>query len=111
MYSTATRRQFLDLIKNSQKLPGKPKIIHVKTVEDAEKAGSPYYVVGTVPDFEAETQAEKDVVAMLNVSLSKAEQKGILFDLCFKPRRTRMIKAGSKLGWRTVEGIHVTAIK
>ncbi|SPO04408.1 probable shikimate 5-dehydrogenase [Cephalotrichum gorgonifer] len=99
-------QEVVDLIADSEKVSGGPRLIHVKSVEEAQRAGSPYYVLGTVPDMEPVSQVEKDVVAMLDVFLSKPE-KGILLDLCFKPRITRMMKAGARSGWKCVEGIHV----
>jgi quinate dehydrogenase len=32
---------------------------------------------------------------------------GVLLDICFKLRRTRMIKLAESLGWPCVEGTHV----
>ncbi|QGI75163.1 hypothetical protein CEK25_000069 [Fusarium fujikuroi] len=94
-----------DLIKDSQKLSPVPTIIHVKEGE-AQKLETPYYVVGTVPDFEPQTPDELAVRANLEEFLSRPE-KGVLLDMCFKPRRTRMIKLAEQKGWPTVEGTHV----
>jgi quinate dehydrogenase len=99
-------QEVADLIRDTQKLARVPTIIHVKTLEQAKELASPYYVVGTVPDFEPKTEAEITVVAVLESFLSRAE-KGVLLDMCFKPRRTRMIKLGEKLGWPCVEGTHI----
>lgn len=38
--------------------------------------------------------------------MSRSE-KGVLLDMCFKPRRTRTIKLAEGNGWLTVEGTHV----
>lgn len=94
-----------NLIADSKKIAGNPRVIHIETVEEAKKAEDAYYILGTVPDIEPETPAEKEVVAMLDVFLAK--DKGVLCDLCFKPRITRMMKAGERSGWECVEGIHV----
>lgn len=94
-----------DLIADSRKIVGDPRVIHIRTMEEAERADVPYYILGTVPDMEPESQAEKNVVAMLDVFLAK--EKGVLLDLCFKPRMTSMMKAGERNGWVCVEGIHV----
>lgn len=95
-----------NLINDSRRLPIIPKIIHVKTLSEAEKLPTPYYIVGTVPDFEPSTESELAVASVLKHFLSRSE-KGVLLDMCFKPRRTRMIKLAEQLGWPCVEGTHV----
>jgi quinate dehydrogenase len=94
------------LVADTQKITPTPKIIHLKSLEEASSLDTPYYIVGTVPDFEPQTVAEKDVAAILKHFLSR-DTKGVLLDMCFKPRRTRMIKLAEELGWPTVEGTHV----
>ncbi|KAH7217780.1 hypothetical protein DER44DRAFT_754866 [Fusarium oxysporum] len=94
-----------DLMRDSQKLSPVPTILHVKEGE-AQKLETPYYVVGTVPDFEPKTQDELAVRANLEEFLSRPE-KGVLLDMCFKPRRTRMIKLAEQKDWPTVEGTHI----
>lgn len=99
-------REVESLIHDSRRLPTIPNIIHVKTVNDAEKLPTPYYVVGTVPDLEPSTGSELAVASVLKHFLSRSE-KGVLLDMCFKPRRTRMIKLAEQLDWPCVEGTHV----
>ncbi|CAG7995088.1 unnamed protein product [Penicillium olsonii] len=99
-------QEVIDLIRDTQKLTPAPTIIHVKTLEQAKELPSPYYVVGTVPDFEPVTKTEVTVAAVLESFLSRPE-KGVLLDMCFKPRRTRMIKLGESLAWPCVEGTHI----
>ncbi|CAI6299783.1 unnamed protein product [Periconia digitata] len=94
------------LVRDTQKITPTPKIVHVKSMEQASSLDTPYYIVGTVPDFEPQTEAEKNVAAILRHFLSQSP-KGVLLDMCFKPRRTRMIKLAEELGWPTVEGTHV----
>ncbi|KAF5664994.1 shikimate dehydrogenase [Fusarium heterosporum] len=94
-----------DLVRDSQKLSPVPKIVHVKE-GDAQSLETPYYIVGTVPDFEPQTAEELAVRASLDEFLSRPE-KGVLLDMCFKPRRTRMIKLAEEKGWPTVEGTHI----
>ncbi|KAF4947576.1 hypothetical protein FGADI_10307 [Fusarium gaditjirri] len=98
-------QEVIDLMRDSQKLSPVPTIIHVKAGE-AQKLETPYYVVGTVPDFEPQTPDELAVRANLEQFLSRPE-KGVLLDMCFKPRRTRMIKLAEQKGWPTVEGTHI----
>ncbi|PVI05545.1 NAD(P)-binding protein [Periconia macrospinosa] len=94
------------LVTDTQKITPTPQIIHIKSLDQASSLDTPYYVVGTVPDFEPQTKAEKDVAEIMEHFLSR-DSKGVLLDMCFKPRRTRMIKLAEKLGWPTVEGTHV----
>jgi quinate dehydrogenase len=94
------------LVADTQRMIPTPKVIHVKSLEQASSLDTPYYIVGTVPDFEPQTDAEKNVAAILKHFISR-DTKGVLLDMCFKPRRTRMIKLAEQLGWPTVEGTHV----
>lgn len=94
-----------DLEKDTQRLLSPPRIIHVKTTQLLELE-TPYYVVGTVPDFEPKTAEEITVRDMLKQFLARPE-KGVLLDMCFKPRRTRMIQLAESLEWSCIEGTHV----
>ena len=98
-------QEVADLVEYS-KNSSSTNIVHVKSLEQAKSLDSPYYIVGTVPDFEPQTEPEKQVAATLKFFLSRPE-KGCLLDMCFKPRRTRMIKLAEELGWPCVEGTHV----
>lgn len=95
-----------DLTRDTSHIEPRPTIVHVKSLEQASSLDTPYYVVGTVPDFPPATEAEKTVAAILEHFLIRSP-KGVLLDMCFKPRRTRMIKLAEQLGWPTVEGTHV----
>lgn len=99
-------REVANLIENSKRLSSPPQIIHIKTLDQAKELPSPYYIVGTVPDLEPRTESELAVASILKQFLS-SPTKGVLLDMCFKPRRTRMIKLAEQLGWPCVEGTHV----
>ncbi|KAK5293095.1 3-dehydroshikimate dehydratase [Cryomyces antarcticus] len=88
--------------------PG-PHLIHIKSVAQTSGLPKPYYIVGTVPDFEPSTPQELEARAILESLLSTrdGEEKGVLLDMCFKPRNTRILKLGKRHGWRTVEGTGV----
>ncbi|GCB23481.1 quinate dehydrogenase [Aspergillus awamori] len=85
------------------------KMIHVDKVEQVagllEKA-APGYMVGTVPDAEPVTAEEKEVHRIVEAFLD-APVKGVLLDMCFKPRQTRFLKMARPRGWATVEGTEV----
>ncbi|KAK2599913.1 hypothetical protein N8I77_011630 [Diaporthe amygdali] len=95
-----------DLSRDTARIEPRPTIIHIKSMEQASGLDTPYYVVGTVPDFPPATEAEKTVAAVLEHFL-KRSPKGVMLDMCFKPRHTRMMKLAEQLGWPTVEGTHV----
>ena len=88
-------------------------IVHVRSVEQARGLESPYYVVGTVPDFEPQTPEERNARDILEIFFANGSQeegdggKGVFLDMCFKPRVTRQIKLAKEYGWRTVEGTEV----
>lgn len=86
-------------------------IVHLDTLGSSRdlvsSRGFPFFVVGTVPDFEPQSEGEIAAAEILKYCLSEAPQKGVLLDMCFKPRRTRMIKLAEQLKWPAVEGIHV----
>jgi quinate dehydrogenase len=81
---------------------------HVTSVEEAERLESPYYVVGTVPDFEPKTEEELNSKKIIQSFLGK-KQKGVLLDMCYKPRNTRILRTAKENGWVTVDGTGVIA--
>lgn len=86
-------------------------LVHLTSINQAKKKmlakGYPYFVVGTVPDFEPQTPVERQVRDILEHTFMQAPEKGILLDMCFKPRQTRTIKLAREHGWQTVEGTGV----
>jgi quinate dehydrogenase len=101
------QQEVVDLIEDVQgmvKAEARPEIVHVQSIEQAQSLPSPYYIVGTVPDFEPSTNEEILARDMLEAFLEKTAAKGILLDMCFKPRVTRNIKLARKHAWQTVDG-------
>lgn len=85
-------------------------IIYLHSVQQARTLDAkPFYIVGTVPDFEPQSSSEVEARNILIDILSTAPAKGVLLDMCFKPRRTRTLKLGEKYGWRTMEGTGIIA--
>ena len=85
-------------------------ITHLRSAQEATNlAEMPYYIVGTVPDFEPQTSTEIEARDILITILSSSREKGVLLDMCFKPRRTRTLKLGEQYGWTTVEGTGIIA--
>lgn len=100
-----------DLVRDARRIVPPPTIVHVKSVEQAAALDTPYYVVACVPDFPPQSEAEHAVSAVLEHFLARGgpgeAKPGVLLDMCFKPRETRIIKMARRLGWPTVEGTHV----
>lgn len=102
-------QEVADLLKDTQAYassPRQPEITHVQSIEQARNLPAPFFVVGTVPDFEAKTQEELLARNILRIFLDM-EEKGVLLDMCFKPRNTRILKMAKESRWRTVEGTGV----
>lgn len=83
-----------------------PHLTHVTSLSQAAGLPAPFYIVGTVPDFEAKTKEEIIARDILWTFLKK-EEKGVLLDMCYTPRNTRILKMGKEEGWVTVDGTGV----
>lgn len=104
-------QEVADLLKDAQAYASdpsarQPRLTHITSVEQAIALPAPCYVVGTVPDFEAITEEEIKARQMLEAFLGK-EEKGVLLDMCFKPRNTRILKLAKANSWSTVDGTGV----
>ncbi|KAF1987020.1 NAD(P)-binding protein [Aulographum hederae CBS 113979] len=90
-------------------------VVHVRKPEEvtATQREGVKYVVVTIPDFAVETEDERVAETVVKAFLDREEagrgedEKGVLLDLCYEPRRTRHIRLGEKYGWKTVEGTEV----
>lgn len=101
-----------DLLEDTKPYGSGLQIIHLRSVEEATSlTGMPYYIVGTVSDFEPQTSAEIEARDILVTILSSSREKGVLLDMCFKPRITRTLKVGEQHGWTMVEGTGIIAIR
>lgn len=84
-------------------------VVHLQSLKEAQQVPqSPFYIVGTVPDFEPQSSEELTARDILDFFL-QSSTTGVLLDMCFKPRRTRILKLGEKRGWNTVEGTMIIA--
>lgn len=61
------------------------------------------YIVGAIPDFPAVTEAEK-AVRQTVVRMLQVADKGVLLDMCYKPRHTTILKLAEQEGWCTIDG-------
>lgn len=85
-----------------------PTITHLRSIDEASRCKTPYYIVGTVPDFEPSSPEEILARDMLQAIL-KAPEKGVLLDMCYKPRETRHIILARADGWETIDGVNIIA--
>ncbi|KIX96425.1 uncharacterized protein Z520_07691 [Fonsecaea multimorphosa CBS 102226] len=83
------------------------KLVHVRSAEHAKALKSPYYVVGTIPNTEPASEKEIEVYKSLELFLYQAIRKGVVLDMCYKPRRTRMLKLAERYGWTTIDGTSI----
>lgn len=82
----------------------KPKMVHVKTPEEANKLEGPVYIVSCVPDFPPSTEVEKAARATLTAFLEKPE-KGQILEMCYNPRIwTDICQLSKDNGWTVIEG-------
>jgi quinate dehydrogenase len=83
-----------------------PNIIHVTSSSQAQSLQQPLYIIGTVPDIEPRTESELTMRKSLEVFLNAGE-RGVLLDMCFKPRETRTLRLGKSKAWKCVEGTEI----
>jgi len=83
-----------------------PKITHITSLGQVDGLATPFYIVGTVPDFEAQSPSEILCRDILKSFLDR-EEKGVLLDMCFKPRNTRILKMARERKWECVDGTGV----
>lgn len=81
-------------------------IIHVTSTSPAQALPRPFYIIGTVPDIEPSTPSELTMRKILEGFLD-GDERGVLLDMCFKPRNTRTLKLGRSKGWPCVEGTEI----
>lgn len=94
------------LLQDAQIYGNKLNMKHVQTLQQARELEAPFYIVGTIPDFEPSTPAEIEVRNIVNHFFAH-KPTGLFLDMCFKPRRTRYIKMAESHGWKTVEGTEI----
>lgn len=85
-----------------------PSIVHITSTAQASALPTPFYIVGTVPDFEPKSPNEILAKELLRAFL-QAPDKGVLLDMCYKPLETRHIKMARENGWRDVNGVNIIA--
>lgn len=67
----------------------------------------PFFVIGTIPDFEPQSQEEKFVRSTIDRALMQS-QKGVVVDMCYSPSvRTYLYALAESEGWKVVSGVDV----
>lgn len=80
-------------------------VIHVTSVEMVDTLAPPFYIVSAVPDAEPRTVEELKVGAILDRFLENGKyQPGVVLDMCYKPRNTRILRRARSRCWKTVDG-------
>lgn len=79
-----------------------PKITHL-TALPPSSLPTPQYIIGTVPDFAPSTPTEIICRDILVTFLDRLD-KGVILDMCFKPRNTRTMKLARERDWECVDG-------
>lgn len=83
------------------------RIEHITSVQQAQSLDTPYYIVGTVPDFPPQSESEKTAFKVFDYFMASAATRGVFLDMCFKPIETRKIMLAKKHGWKTVAGTEI----
>ncbi|KAE9985295.1 Quinate dehydrogenase [Venturia inaequalis] len=79
-------------------------LIHVETLEEAEKLAGPGAIVSCVPDFPPKTEKEHQARDVLNCMLAK-EHKGAILEMCYHPSPwTEIGGLSEKAGWQVILG-------
>ncbi|KAI0859668.1 NAD(P)-binding protein [Xylaria cubensis] len=79
-------------------------LVHVATVEQAEKLEAPGAIVSCVPDFPPKTAEEKIARAVIETFLKK-ERKGAMLEMCYNPTPyTELGIIAEREGWKVILG-------
>ena len=96
------------IVRDFSQIPGwKGEIIHVDSVTQAQEVDSPYFAVGTIPNYPPSTIEEKLAFEVMQAFLeSKAlSNKGVLLEMCYFPRvRTTLFGLAEAHGWQVIPG-------
>jgi quinate dehydrogenase len=79
-------------------------LIHVETVEQAEKLAGPGAIVSCIPNFPPKTENEKQARRVMEVLLAK-EHKGAMLEMCYHPTPwTEIGSIAEEAGWQVILG-------
>ncbi|KAI1823300.1 quinate dehydrogenase [Xylaria intraflava] len=79
-------------------------LVHVATVEQAERLEAPGAIVACVPDFPPRTTEEATARAVVETFLKK-ERKGAMLEMCYNPTPyTELWSLATREGWQVMLG-------
>ncbi|KAI1333909.1 quinate dehydrogenase [Xylariaceae sp. FL0016] len=79
-------------------------LVHVSTVEEAERLEAPGAIVACVPDFPPKTPEERTARAIIEAFLNK-EKKGSMLEMCYNPSPyTELGNLAEQAGWQVILG-------
>lgn len=80
------------------------KLVHISTVEEAERLEGPGAVVACVPNFSPKTEQEKVARSITEVLLKK-QHKGAMLEMCYHPTPwTELASIAEENGWKLILG-------
>ncbi|KAB8264709.1 hypothetical protein BDV32DRAFT_145387 [Aspergillus pseudonomiae] len=88
----------------------RPELVHVRSVAESKALPAPYFIVSTIPDFDAVTPDEVQARDILVEFLSRSSSpRGILLDMCYHPPIMRNLRLAIQHGYRVIQGYTVVA--
>ncbi|KAJ6090132.1 Quinate/shikimate 5-dehydrogenase/glutamyl-tRNA reductase [Penicillium sp. IBT 16267x] len=67
-------------------------------------------IIGTIPDFEPQSQEERFVRSTIDRALVQS-QKGVVVDMCYSPSvRTYLYALAEREGWKVASGVEVVVL-
>ena len=79
-------------------------LVHVETVEQAERLDAPGAIVGCVPNFTPITPEERQARQVFMVMVTKSE-KGTMLEMCYHPcPTTELSELARKAAWQIILG-------
>ena len=80
-------------------------LVHVATVEQAERLEGVGAIVAAVPNFTPSTPQEKEARKVLECFLQKKSHKGAILEMCYHPTPwTEIAEISQNAGWQVILG-------
>lgn len=80
-------------------------LVHVETPEQAAALETPGAIVACVPDFEPQTEGEKQARAVTENFLSRSDHKGAMLEMCYNPTPyTKLGALAEEKDWQVILG-------
>lgn len=100
--SESETREMIDWFRRSI-----PDLVIENVMPEAAVVLAPFFVIGTIPDFEPQSQEEKFVRSTIDRALMQS-QKGVVVEMCYSPSvRTYLYALAECEGWKVVSGVDI----